>query len=112
MNERLEEIRVMMKLNKKEFADKLNITQQAYTNYIQGKRDIPTNVLILIKQLFNVSIDWLLIGSGHIFDKNTDNISYIDEIVKDLEKLSEKKQEIFYHKIRTIILEQEESSCQ
>lgn len=67
-------------LSQKEFAKKIGVTEQGLGNYLNGR--IPkADVLIRIKQMFNLSIDWLLTGSEAIPDE-TD--PYILEIQKDL----------------------------
>jgi len=78
INERVEKIRKNLNFTKKKFAEELGITQQAYINYAKGSRDIPSNVLLKINQLFNVSIDWLLTGKGSMYlqeSSTTQNIN-------------------------------------
>ena len=41
-------------------ADYLKCTQVCYSNYENGKRDIPTDVLIKLADYYNVSVDYLL----------------------------------------------------
>ncbi len=67
INLRLESVRKHLNLTKKDFASKLGITAQAYNNYSKGTRDIPIEIAIKINQLFNISMDWLLVGSGGMF---------------------------------------------
>ena len=38
----------------------LNCTQQAYSTYERGERDIPSKVLIKLADYYNTSIDYLL----------------------------------------------------
>ncbi len=38
----------------------LNCSQQVYSNYELGQRDIPTDILIKLSKYYNVSIDYLL----------------------------------------------------
>ena len=44
----------------KELALYLNITQQQYSLYERGIRDIPIDLLIKLADFYNVSIDYLL----------------------------------------------------
>jgi len=81
VNERLEQIRKHFELTKKEFAEKLGITQQAYINYAKGKRDIPSNILLKVNRMFNISTDWLLTGRGEMFLKDEPKIVGIDNSV-------------------------------
>jgi len=74
MNERLEEIRKYAQMSKKNFAEKISISSVAYHNYVQGKRQIPSEIAIKINELFDVSIDWLLTGKGEMFlSENSSN---------------------------------------
>ena len=41
-------------------AKKLNCSQQAYSNYELGQRDIPTDILIKLSQIYNTSVDYIL----------------------------------------------------
>ncbi len=41
-------------------ANKLNMTQTGYSKYERGERDVPTEILIQLADLYGVSIDYLL----------------------------------------------------
>lgn len=43
-----------------EVAAMLNMTQTGYSKYERGERDIPTDVLIRLSQIYDTSIDYLL----------------------------------------------------
>lgn len=43
-----------------EIAKMLNCSQQVYSNYELGQRDIPTDILIKLSLFYNVSTDYLL----------------------------------------------------
>lgn len=47
-------------LTQKQVADKIGCGHRAYAYYEENKRDIPTEVLIKISELYNVSIDYIL----------------------------------------------------
>ena len=87
-NQTLEQLRNYLGLTKKDFSKALGITQNAYTNYIQGKRDIPTSLAYKIKQLYDINLDWLLTGKGEMIKSTKDisdcskdkNIIYIDKL--------------------------------
>lgn len=38
----------------------LNCSQQVYSNYELGQRDIPTDILIKLARIHNVSVDYIL----------------------------------------------------
>ena len=43
-----------------EISKKLNCSQQVYSNYELGQRDIPTDILIKLSMLYGVSVDYIL----------------------------------------------------
>ena len=57
---RLRELREDHDLTQREMAEKLGMPQPQYWRYEQGYRDIPTDVLIQIADLFETSTDYLL----------------------------------------------------
>jgi len=72
-NHTLELIRKHLNITKKEFATEIGITQNAYTNYITGKRNIPTDLALKIKQMYDINLNWLLTGKGsmHLQEPST-----------------------------------------
>jgi len=57
---RIRDLREDHDLTQKQIAAKLNCSQQVYSNYELGQRDIPTDVLIQLSAFYNVSVDYLL----------------------------------------------------
>ena len=47
-------------MKQRQVADYLNCSQQVYSNYELGQRDIPTDILIKLSDFYNVSTDYLL----------------------------------------------------
>ena len=60
MYERIRNLREDRDLRQREVADYLNCSQQVYSNYELGQRDIPTDVLIKLSSFYRVSVDYLL----------------------------------------------------
>ena len=60
MYQRIRDLREDRDLKQRQLAEYLNCSQQVYSNYELGQRDIPTDVLIKLSQLYNVSVDYLL----------------------------------------------------
>lgn len=60
MYARIRNLREDRDLRQREVADYLNCSQQVYSNYELGQRDIPTDVLIKLSSLYSVSVDYLL----------------------------------------------------
>ena len=60
MYRRIRDLREDCDLKQKQLAEYLNCSQQVYSNYELGQRDIPTDVLIKLSNFYNVSTDYLL----------------------------------------------------
>ena len=60
MYERIRDLREDHDLKQRQIADYLHCSQQVYSNYELGQRDIPTQVLIDLANFYHVSIDYLL----------------------------------------------------
>lgn len=60
MYKRIRDMREDRDLKQKDIADFLQCSQVCYSYYENGKRDIPTDALIKLAQLYDTSIDYLL----------------------------------------------------
>ena len=57
---RLRDLREDHDMKQKDLAAYLNYSQQVYSNYELGQRDVPTDILIRLSQLYHVSVDYIL----------------------------------------------------
>ena len=57
---RIRDLREDRDLTQKELAKTLNCSQQVYSTYELGQRDIPTDILIKLSAFYNVSVDYIL----------------------------------------------------
>lgn len=60
MYKRIRDLREDHDLTQKKVAEILNCSQQVYSNYELGQRDIPTDILIKLAIFYNVSTDYIL----------------------------------------------------
>ncbi len=60
MYQRIRDLREDRDFKQRELAEYLNCSQQVYSNYELGQRDIPTDVLIKLSNLYEVSTDYIL----------------------------------------------------
>ena len=60
MYPRLRDLREDRDMKQRELASFLNCSQQVYSNYELGQRDIPTDVLIKLSAFYQVSVDYIL----------------------------------------------------
>lgn len=57
---RIRDLREDRDMTQSAVAKCLNCSQQVYSNYELGQRDIPTYILIKLSALYNVSVDYIL----------------------------------------------------
>lgn len=60
MYKRIRDLREDNDLTQKQLSEILHCSQQVYSNYELGQRDIPTQILIKIADYYNTSIDYIL----------------------------------------------------
>lgn len=60
MYERMRNLRKDKDLKQKDIAKMLNVAQTTYSDYENGKINMPTSILIKLAELYNTSIDYLL----------------------------------------------------
>lgn len=60
MYQRIRDLREDRDMKQRQLAEYLNCSQQVYSNYELGQRDIPTDVLIRLSEFYNVSVDYIL----------------------------------------------------
>lgn len=60
MYRRIRDLREDKELTQKQLAAVLQCSQQVYSNYELGQRDIPTDVLIKLARFYKVSTDYIL----------------------------------------------------
>lgn len=58
--ERLRQLRESKNLKQKDIAKALNCSQQVYSNYELGQRDIPTDILISLAEFYKTNTDYIL----------------------------------------------------
>jgi len=57
---RIRDLRDDSDMTQKQIAVYLNCSQQVYSNYELGQRDVPTQVLLLLSKLHKTSVDYIL----------------------------------------------------
>ena len=57
---RIKDLREDHDLTQKHLSQILNCSQQVYSNYELGQRDIPTDILIKLSEFYQVSTDYIL----------------------------------------------------
>lgn len=83
MNERIRELRKILKLNQTDFGEKIGVKQATIAGYENGSRQPIDAVITAICREFNVDETWLRTGKGEMFRKRTDN-EILTEFAADL----------------------------
>ncbi|MDE6149333.1 MAG: helix-turn-helix domain-containing protein [Ruminococcus sp.] len=60
MFKRIRDLREDADLKQKDIAEILNCSQQVYSNYELGQRDIPTDILISLAKYYETTTDYIL----------------------------------------------------
>lgn len=60
MYPRIRDLREDRDLKQREVAEYLNCSQQVYSNYELGQRDVPSETLTRLSRFYNVSVDYIL----------------------------------------------------
>lgn len=96
----------------KDVAEYLGVSRSTYTTYEIGSRDIPTDVLIKLSNLYEVSIDYIL-GVCSLeqanyemiedkIDKASTHLKYIDNEFKKLNNLTDGEKSSIHHEVKRI----------
>lgn len=86
MNERIKELRNVLKLTQQGFADKVGTSRSNIACYETGKNTPSDAVISLICKEFCVNEDWLRNGIGKMFKEKLpeDEVaSYVEELLED-----------------------------
>ena len=88
INERIKQIRTILKMTQVNFSKKIFITQSSYNEIESGTRRVNDRIIQLICNEFNINKDWLKNGAGDMFDEEKPDISleHLIEIYKQLDK--------------------------
>lgn len=60
MYQRIRDLREDRDMNQTKIAEYLGMSQTGYSKYETGENDIPTQILIKLADLYDVSVDYLL----------------------------------------------------
>jgi len=102
--ERLEQVRKNKHLTQQEISAILGITQPNYNKYHKGYYKITLEMLSVLKEKLDVSVDWFLNGEGSMFlsDIPSSPETEKDKRIKELEIENERLKEellVLYRKV-------------
>ena len=92
LRELLRDLREDHDLKQKEVARYLNVSQQTYSNYERGRRDIPVRVVVELAKYYKVSTDYLLnvetdyLGNTNLKRPYLDHIT-LHDVLYDIQRL-------------------------
>ncbi len=71
---RLKAFRKMLGLSQQALAKVIGYAQRTISDWERGRLEIPLQVLITLKQIYGLNIDWLLTGEGEPFITHTEPV--------------------------------------
>lgn len=121
LSERIEEVFKTKKIKQIDLVNKYDYLSSALINKFFNNQKTITEILIKLCIDENINIDWLCTGRGNMFIthetftniENTSNLLvkntplFEEELHKDIKKLSPKRQEYYYHRIKADLIEDE-----
>lgn len=101
IEKRLKKLRNILNLSTSKMADELKVKDYKIRDCENGKQKISNDLLEKIGISYNVNLNWLISGTGEIFQKN--EINYKNEIIKIIEELKKEDIEKAYYMLKAII---------
>ncbi len=103
----LKVLREQRGLSQKEFAALLNVSPGCLSKYENGRCKIPTDILIRIADVFDISVDYLLGRSCFSFSYSLLNQYYIgktknSQLINDALSLSKRDRTVIYEVISAL----------
>jgi transcriptional regulator with XRE-family HTH domain len=89
--EQIKQLRKSLGMSQEKFAKEIGLTKNFISLVETGQRNLSTQSIKLICQLFNVDVEWLETGKGEMFIQKTEN-EKIAEFLADVLKAGEKDQ--------------------
>lgn len=88
--ERLKQFRKAIGLSQEKFSKELGFSKPAYVRYESGKREVPSRMMRIMFEKFNLSIAWLLFGEGEMFFPEDAERPHVPRGFRERAKLDEK----------------------
>lgn len=76
IKERIKLVRNTLNLSQKDISTRIGIARTYWTSLENGNREITGKILMSLIVTFDISADWLLIGSGKMFISEKDRTDY------------------------------------
>lgn len=86
MNEIVKRIRKVRELTgktQKEMGKEFNCSKEVYSNIELGKRKIKVNEVVIFKNRFNISTDWLIYGEGNMYVVENPKVNELNNLILD-----------------------------
>ena len=90
ISERFKTVRKQSGMNQKDFAEKLNVTQSVVSDIERGSREPSRSTIITLAEVFNIDLNWLLLGKGsdpEISQKQINEDPKVQELETEIREL-------------------------
>lgn len=91
INERIKELIKILKIKKKDFAEKLERSSGNISDWLSGRGNVSKSSIDKICKEFNVNHDWLTEGKGEVFSKDP---RALDQATIDYYNLTNQEQKL------------------
>lgn len=88
MKDRLKQIRLTLGYNQQQIASLLGVELNTYKGYEYKTKNFPNDFLVLLINILNVNVNWLLTGKGSMFGA-PDFGAIKEEVISNINKVFE-----------------------
>lgn len=89
MENNLKKLRASSKMTQNEVAIKLGVSRPTYTTYEIGTRDIPTDILIKLSEIFSTSVDEIINNKNSAFSVEITAANFVYFLEKNVRQISD-----------------------
>lgn len=107
INDRLKLVRKELKLTQSEFGYNIGLAQGYIANLESSRREVSNKIIKLVCATFNVREEWLINGTGNIFQNETTHLD--DSIINTFKELKPEFQEYVLKQINELLKLQNKS---
>ena len=104
MKTRIKELRKVKKLSQKEFGQNINLSQNHISSLENGTRTITDRIVNDICTTYNINKDWLLTGTGEMFEDPLSAFVIKDKEVQQFVKAFYEMDETSQKNIKALVM--------
>ncbi len=94
MNERIKELRKLLKMTQEDFSSKIGLSRNFIAQVEIGTKEPSDRTIKDICRIYNVSEEWLRTGEGEMYKKRTRNqelAAFVNDVMEDVDESFKKR---------------------